>query len=270
MSITTGGLTLDVGFTLGLDLPFDESVAFAAREGFEFVELLLDGPYARERIESRVDDMRATLTEFDRDVVVHLPFAVDPGSPFEPVRRGAVDELTRGMDLAADLGAERVVFHPSSDAWEKGWSTTATRAFVHDALDELVPAARDRGLVPCLENVVSSYYDATTFDELLGRYPDAQATFDTSHALLAGQSASEMGAFLREHADRVAHLHLVDTRGDRDEHLPVGMGAIDFERVLAPLAEAGWTGTATLEIGTEDLETIAFGKANLERVLGVA
>lgn len=270
MSTTTDGdgLTLDVGFTLGLDLPFAESVAFAAREGFDFVELLLDASYARERITDRVDEFRETLATYDRGVVVHLPFAVDPGSPFGPVRAGAVEELTRGMDLAADLGADRVVFHPSSDAWSKGWDTAATRAFVHDSVDDLVPAARERGLTPCLENVVSSYYDATTFDELLARYPDARMTFDTSHALLAGQSEAEMADFLREHADRVAHLHLVDTRGDRDEHLPVGMGVIDFERVLAPLAERGWSGTATLEIGTDDYASIALGKENLEGILG--
>lgn len=267
MSTATDGLDLDVGFTLGLDLPFAESVAFAAREGFDFVELLLDARYARERIEDRAAELRETLSTYDCGVVVHLPFAVDPGSPFEPVRAGAVEELTLGMDLAGDLGADRVVFHPSSDAWSKGWDTTATRAFVHDSLDELLPAANDRGLEPCLENIVSSYYDATTFDELLSRYPDAQMTFDTSHALLAGQSEAEMADFLREHSDRVAHLHLVDTRGDSDEHLPVGMGVIDFERVLEPLVECGWEGTATLEIGTEDYATIALGKENLEGVV---
>jgi len=76
-----------------------------------------------------------------------------------------------------------------------------------------------------------------------------------------------MATFLANHVDRVAHLHLVDTRGDSDEHLPVGMGKIDFGTVLAPLADAGWSGTATLEIGTDDYATIALGKENLERLL---
>ena len=253
------GLDLDLGFTLGLGLDFDHAVTWAAEEGCDFVELLLDGPYARERIADRTDAMRATLAETGVDCVVHLPFAADPGSPFTPVRRGAVRELTLGMDLARDLGAERVVFHPSSDAWDTGWSAEETRTFVHDALDDLVPAARERGLEPCLENVVSSYYDVHAFPELLERYPGASMTFDTSHALLAGMDEPGMAAFLREHADRIAHLHLVDTRGGDDEHLPVGMGRVDFETALAGLAEVGWSGTATLEVGTEDYDTIALG-----------
>ncbi|PSQ38475.1 sugar phosphate isomerase/epimerase, partial [Halobacteriales archaeon SW_12_71_31] len=75
-----------------------------------------------------------------------------------------------------------------------------------------------------------------------------------------------MAEFLREHADRVGHLHLPDTRSG-DEHLPVGMGRIDFHTALAGLADRGWSGTATLEVGTEDRSTIALGRANLLAVL---
>lgn len=258
-------LDLDLGFTVGLDIPFGEAVQWAATEGFDFVELLLDGPYARERIED-VASLRSSLTGAGLDIVVHLPFAIDPGSPFTPVREGIVRELIAGMDLAADLGASLVVFHPSSDAWELGWTESECREFVHKALDELVPAARERGLVPCLENIVSSYYDVTTFPELLERYPDASMTFDTSHALLAGMGEQEMATFCREYATRIEHLHLVDTRSG-DEHLPVGMGRIEFEPILTALAEADWAGTATLEIGTEDYDTIALGKQHVQDML---
>jgi sugar phosphate isomerase/epimerase len=263
-------LDLELGFTLGLNLDFPEATEWAAAEGFDFVEVLLDGAYARERIADRRDSMRRTLADAGIDVVVHLPFAVDPGSPFTPVRKGAVEELTAGMDLATDLGAERVVFHPSSDAWDLGWDEMETREFVHDALDDLVPAARERGLEPALENVISSYYDVRTFPELLERYPEATMTFDTSHALLAGMDEDGMAEFCRKHHDRIGHLHLVDTRGGDDEHLPVGMGTVDFSTVLAGLADAGWSGTATLEIGTEDYDTIALGKRHVEDLLDSA
>ncbi|WP_227353417.1 sugar phosphate isomerase/epimerase family protein [Haladaptatus salinisoli] len=259
---------LDLGFTVGLGMAFDDAIEWAENEGFEFVEVLLDGSYARERIADRCESMRRTLTAAGVDIVVHLPFAVDPGSPFAPVREGVVAEFTAGMDLAAAVGAEKVVFHPSSDAWDLGWTADECREFVHSGLDDLLPAAHERGLEPCLENVVSSYYDATTFPELLERYPGASMTFDTSHALLAGMPEAEMADFCREHADRIGHLHLVDTRNDSDEHLPVGMGRIDFDTVFSGLADAGWSGTATLEIGTEDYDTIALGKRRVEALIG--
>ena len=260
-------ISLNLGFTVGLGMPFGEAVEWAASEGFDFVELLLDGPYARERIDDRRKSMKKTIADSDVGIVVHLPFAVDAGSPFTPVREGAIAELTAGMNLAVDFGAEKVVFHPSSDAWDLGWTEEECREFVHEGLDDLVPAARERGLEPCVENVVASYYDATTFPELLERYPDVSMKFDTSHALLVGMDEAEMAEFCREHADRIEHLHLVDTRGGDDEHLPVGMGRIDFATVLAGLGDAGWSGTATLEIGTEDYDTIALGKDHTEELL---
>ncbi|ELZ95928.1 hypothetical protein C440_06547 [Haloferax mucosum ATCC BAA-1512] len=262
-----GGVDIDLGFTVGLEMPFGESVRWAADEGFDYIELLLDGKYARERIADRRDSMRTALEDAGVDLVVHLPFTVDPGSPFTPVREGAVAEFVAGMDLAADLGATKVVFHPSSDAWDIGWSDAERREYIHDSVDELVPAAVDRGVEPCLENLVSSYYDVTTFPALLERYSDASMTFDTSHALLTGMDEQDMAGFIRDHAGRISHLHLVDTRGGGDEHLPVGMGHIDFETVLSGLAETNWSGTATLEIGTEDYDTIALGKKHVEDVL---
>ncbi|AFK21120.1 sugar phosphate isomerase/epimerase (plasmid) [Haloferax mediterranei ATCC 33500] len=264
---TDGEVDMDLGFTVGLDMPFEESVRWAAGEGFDFIEVLLDGPYARERISDSRDAMRTVLENAGLGFIVHLPFNIDPGSPFSPIREGVVTEFIAGMDLAADLGATKVVFHPSSDAWDLGWTDAECREFIHESLDELIPAAIERGVEPCVENIVSSYYDVATFPELLERYPNVSMTFDTSHALLAGMDEESMAEFMHEYADRIRHLHLVDTRGGSDEHLPVGMGRIDFETVLSGLADVHWSGTATLEIGTTDYGTIALGKRHTEEVL---
>lgn len=105
------------------------------------------------------------------------------------------------------------------------------------------------------------------FVELLDRYPAAEMTLDTSHALLAGIDEAGTAEFCRTNADRIAHLHLVDTRGGDDEHLPVGMGIVDVATVFAGLADAGWAGTATLEVGTTDFDTIALAKDHVEDLL---
>lgn len=64
-----------------------------------------------------------------------------------------------GMDFAADIGAGTVVFHPSSDAWDLAWTAEECRGFVHEGLDELVPAARERGRLPASR---TSAMDTTT------------------------------------------------------------------------------------------------------------
>lgn len=106
------------GFTVGPGMDLAESLRFAEETGFAFVELLFDGPFARERIAEHED--AAAIAEAVADsplgLVCHLPFALDIGSPFTPVREGSVAELLACLDLAHQLGAEKTVFHPSSRA----------------------------------------------------------------------------------------------------------------------------------------------------------
>ena len=45
------------------------------------------------------------------------------------------------------------------------------------------------------------------------------------------------------------------------------MGRIDFATVLNELTDVGWSGTATLEVGTEDYDTIALGKNHVEELV---
>jgi sugar phosphate isomerase/epimerase len=142
------------------------------------------------------------------DLVCHLPFAVDIGSPFEPVRGGSVAELIADLDLVTKLGGEKAVFHPSSRAWDLGWSEDDLRPLIFDSVREITAAAHER----------------------------------------------------------VSHIHLSDNRGGSDEHLPVGLGTIDFETVLAPLFDSDWAGTMTHEVGTTELAYVAESKRQFDAI----
>jgi sugar phosphate isomerase/epimerase len=261
-------LDLDLGFTLPLR-DVRRGVEWAAAEGFDHVEVLLDGPHARARTDAWRDPLADALDDTGLDVIVHLPFTVDLGSPFGPVRDGAVRECRACLDLAAGLDARKAVFHPSSDAWDKGWTGAERREFVVDGTRRVVRAARERGVAPVPENIIHGPFVAAEFGALFEALGDAAdglgTTFDTAHAVL-GDPAVALDEYAAANAGRIDHLHLSDTRGGGDEHLPAGMGELDFRGLFASLD--GWSGTATLEVGTRDLETIALGKRHVDRLLG--
>jgi sugar phosphate isomerase/epimerase len=131
---------------------------------------------------------------------------------------------------------------------------------------EITAGARERGIEPCVENVIDGPYAIEGFEDLLSA-TDAAMTFDTGHARLAGFSATESAAFLDRHRERVSHIHLSDNRGTGDEHLPVGLGTIDFETTLEPLLDSGWAGTMTHEVGTTRFAYIAAGKREFNELL---
>jgi len=255
------------GFTVGLGMDVPDSLERAEKAGFSFVELLLDGSFARDRLAEReaIDDLAAGFDDAPLDLVCHLPFAVDIGSPFAPVRGGSVAELIATLDLVTKLGGEKAVFHPSARAWDLGWTDDDLRPLITGSVREVCMAARERGVEPCVENVISGPYSIDGFDDLLAE-TDASMTFDTGHARLAGFSAADAADFLDRHRERVSHVHLSDNRGGGDEHLPVGLGTIDFEATLAPLLDSAWEGTMTHEVGTTELAYIETSKQRFDSI----
>lgn len=258
-------MTVRQGFSVGLHHPLDEAAAFAADRGFDFVELDMQNAFARERVDA--DAVRETAADHGVDVVVHLPYSLDTSSPHEHARRGACRELEASVDAAVEFGAERGVYHAASLVRREAWPDDDLRDSLHATVRRVTDHARDRGFDAVVENLKDSFFDAGDFPDLLAA-TDANACLDTGHAHVTGQDPAAQAALLREHGDRVTHLHLNDTRrADDDEHLPVGLGRFDFAPLADALRETGWTGTVTHEIYGFDLEYAALGKQAFDRLL---
>ncbi len=93
---------------------------------------------------------------------------------------------------------------------------------------------------------------------------------DTGHAFASGWDGYDQAAFLREYGDRVAHVYLNDSRvAGTDEHLPVGLGQVEFAPLAAAMVETGWTGTCTHEVYRfdENFEYVRAGKRRFEALL---
>lgn len=255
----------DVGFVTQLNLPFEESLAAAGDAGFDYVEVMMDGDEHRTALADRTDELRATLDGHGLDAAVHLPFPIDLGSPHDRQREGGVAELRACLDVAGELDAHTAVVHPTATAWGTAWDDDQLRPRVQESLRELVAHAEDRGVELCAENIFGSVHTVAEMPELLAATP-VSMTLDTGHARVSGYDAADTAAFVAEHADRIGHVHLNDTRGPSDEHLPFGAGDLDFGTVLGAFPD-GWDGSLSLEVATGDLSFVTDGKARLAAVL---
>jgi len=255
------------GFMIDASVDFDAGVAFAAEHGFDFVELNMEHPFFRELDPERV---RAATTERDLDVVAHLPYRLDIGSPHEHVRDGACRQLEAAIDTAVACGAETGVFHATTAVSAEGWGTETLRGNIYESVRRVDAYARDAGLTGVVENVKQPYFDAGDFPDLFAA-TDAAACLDTGHAHAMGYDGADQAALIEAHGDRIAHVHLNETRQpDRDEHLPLGHGRVDFASVARAMVETGWTGTCTHEIYSWDLDSRASSKAVFDELLADA
>ncbi|MFC7096576.1 sugar phosphate isomerase/epimerase family protein [Halobaculum marinum] len=259
-------MNVDIGFVTQLGVDHREAVATAAEYGYDYVEVMLDGAGARDRLAPRRDDLRSALDERGVACTVHLPFrGLDPGSPFDGARSGSVAELEAHLDLAAALGATKATLHPTSNAWTHAHDDAVIGDAIVESVRHLDGYAADRDVELVAENVPKGRFDTNRIDELVER-TDASLCLDTGHARVDGRDDGGIAAFVRDHADRISHVHLNDVRGADDEHLPIGAGFVDFEHVLGAFPD-DWTGTLSAEVFTHDAAYLGHSIDRVREVL---
>jgi sugar phosphate isomerase/epimerase len=258
-------MTPDIGVSTQDELSLDEQIAFAGDAGFDFVELLLDGSFRPAELADRTDRITARLEEEGLDLVVHLPFPTDLGSPHRRLREGAVKAHKNWIDTAVELGAEKGVIHPESMAFEGTWDDETLRGYIDDSVEELAGYGRNREFEVCAENIFGKQYTIETIERLLSA-TDVSMTLDTGHARITGYDETQVAEFVADHEDRIGHVHVNDNREATDEHLPVGAGDIDFETVLGAFSP-DWEGTFTLEVSTSSYPYLRQSKAELDAML---
>jgi sugar phosphate isomerase/epimerase len=123
-----------------------------------------------------------------------------------------------------------------------------------DLLDNIIDKARERNISICLENLSESYRD---LDRIFKQLSQLYLTLDLGHAELLRPKTTAFD-IIAAHPHRIKHLHLHDNIGgnsvDDDLHLSVGEGNVDFHGILGALKEAGYRGTATLELKPEEIK----------------
>lgn len=251
---------LMVGGTVDVEAAFD----FAADRGFDVVELDMEQAFPPERLDAERTGER--IADRGLEAVVHLPYRVDVGSPHEHVREGALRHVEAAIDDAVALGAEKGVFHARTRAFEHAWDDELLRDLQFDAVERLREYGRERGLEAYVENLRTTGIRLEDVPDLLSD-TEANLCLDTGHAYATGHDGDAQAALLREHGDRVSHVHLNDTRRTDDEHLPVGLGRVDFESIADAMRETDWSGTCTHEIYLFDLAYAGHGKAAFDRLL---
>lgn len=247
---------------------YQESIAFAADAGLDFAELYMDGATERHAVDA--EEVRRLCEDAGLDFVVHLPFVdLDLGTPRERVRQACLDEQRACIRAAAEMGAEKAVLHASSHATPPEWDRGEVFPNALESIRRLDDFGADHGVELCVENLPGVMPTVHDFERIFAE-TDAAMTFDTGHARVDGMDAVDMATFLREHADRVSHVHANDARGPQDEHVPTGSGTTAFTTVFEPLVESDWQGTISIEVYTFDFDYLALSVRKLDEFLGEA
>jgi len=170
----------------------------------------------------------------------------DPTGEDEETRNNAREYLRERVRLASEIGASTMsgVFYstpgrklmPTEKHWE--WAATALR--------EAARFARDLGVTLGIEPVnrfenflINTAEQALRLREMIGE-PNVGILLDSFHMNIEEDNLHEATA---KAAPYLCHFHLCENhRGE------VGTGLVNFDEIFRALAEAGYSGTAGLEM----------------------
>jgi sugar phosphate isomerase/epimerase len=175
-----------------------------------------------------------------------------------------VDELRRCLDIFGEVGAKWMNLHPDRHA------PMHDRAFYIErnlqSLRELLPHAQGCGVGLMVENLPDGFNSPEQLSELLDPLPEIGLHIDIGHANLM-TFHNTTGPLCARYGDRLKHAHLHDNKGGHaDLHLPLGSGTLDVLGSLRALKEAGYDGTITLEVFTEDANYVRYSRDVLRRI----
>ncbi|MBN1297121.1 sugar phosphate isomerase/epimerase [bacterium] len=234
-------------------LDITKEIQFAARHGFDFLDLTLEPPAGIPDSNARTP-LRNLLSSLGLGCIGHTAYYLPLDSPFDPVRIAATEVIIHHLDIFAELSVPLVTIHSGFSYPHRFFTYSAKLALWVDSLTRIVPAARDRNLTLMLENVPENKDQFRLLRDLFHQFPDVRFHLDIAHANL-NVPANVTYNYLKRFKSRLAHVHLSDNFGRTDDlHLPIGAGGIPWGHVLTLLKQAGYDGTMTLEVFSNNRE----------------
>jgi len=235
--------------------------------GFDYMELAMDAPQAHYRmIHQQKEELLRTLDRCKMGLICHLPTFVSTADLTDSLRETSLNEVLESLEVAADLRPLKVVLHPSYIAGLGVFVMDQARQYALKSLEAIVEKADQLGICLCIENMFPrshSLVDPEDFVEVFERFSTLKLTLDTGHAHIESKGGKKTLDFIERFYDRIGHIHANDNFGKEDNHLPIGVGTIDFLLIIKALKGIGYDETVTLEVFSRDRDYLRISREKL-------
>jgi sugar phosphate isomerase/epimerase len=237
-----------------------QEITYAKEAGFDYVEISLEGPNSTlERLQPIAAQLKKTKDDLGLFYTCHTPWGWNIGNPYPKLRQATVQQVIDVIDFAEAVEAKLVTVHMHTR-----FGLFDRRELIKNmgsSLNLLCDRAAKSGMAITVENVDQTPED---FKKLFELEPRAKFHLDVGHANISCAGGSNILAFIEAFKDRLYHLHVHDNRGghnvEGDLHLALGMGNIDWPRVVKALKEAGYNRTVTFEVFARNRQYLEISK----------
>jgi len=241
-------------------MPFSEAKDWVLGN-FDLWEIISEADHYLPEIQGQVKELIETT---GLRFTVHAPFSDINIAAFDRVaRQHSVDVLLEHFRIASDLDMRTVTFHPGVIGPIQYWDRDRVGRMTRKSLEEISAQANEFSTSIALENMPGMFFatvQTTEEMEAMLEGLDIDMCFDIGHANTTDQ-LPEMTRLL----PRMTNVHVHDNVGEKDRHMELGKGNIDFADVIPRLAS--YKGNYIIEVKSLDMGSALRSRAFLERLL---
>jgi len=240
-----------------LNYPFEEVLTRLANLGYDGVEIsaasecgtFYPSVLSSERVEQVIKKAKALNLEiisYDCELLPASGWNI--ASPLNWVRKRTVNYIKSSILKASELGAKFMVVVAGRSLY--GVKRQDSWNWAVEGFKECARFAQDKGICLVLEHLTLLEGNVVvTLDDLLSMIEEVNsknfaALLDTGHVNVNGESLTDYVFRLK---DKLKHIHIDDNNGKLDDHLPPGMGTINFDPLFNALNKVNYEGYLSIE-----------------------
>ncbi|BBL62261.1 sugar phosphate isomerase [Methanobrevibacter arboriphilus] len=215
-----------------------KSLEYAEKLDIKYVEIMNEYP------NDSVDvDM---MNSYDIKYSIHSPITdLNIASLNKSIQKASINEIKKSIDLANKLDSDIVVIHPSGMTILGYPCEDKILSTCKESLEICGKYGEDNGVMATVENMPNSdwliHQNIFKLNELLLEI-NMYMTLDIGHASTMEYKERDL------YFDSIKHLHLSDNFLDKDLHLGLGKGKIDFKNIIKVFKKNNYKGKYILEI----------------------
>jgi sugar phosphate isomerase/epimerase len=182
----------------------------------------------------RVQLLQDFKKAYDLEYSIHAPYAdTNLSADDDQIRKAILDRLKRSITYAAELEAQALVIHPGRRTAVDRFDPKRTWNLNISSAREILDYARNHGVNAIFENLpepephlMKSVEEFKKFLDSMGK--NSGMVLDIAHA----NTGKEIHDFIETFKDNIGHIHVSDNYGEADRHLEIGVGGINWVKVI--------------------------------------
>ncbi|PIU14693.1 MAG: sugar phosphate isomerase/epimerase [Hadesarchaea archaeon CG08_land_8_20_14_0_20_51_8] len=235
-----------------------KEIKWISENGFDFIDLTIE-PLEAYKID--VKKIKEALRDFCLEAIGHTNPFLPSILPIQSIRKVCLDEFKKYIDIFNKLGIELVNIHPFYEAplLSDEDKIKANIQF----LRQVNALCKSKKITLMLENYIKPFDSPEVFARILKEVSYLKIHLDVSHCNI-NQEKNLTEAFFKKFGDKIVHLHFSDNKGKADDHLPLGCGNIEWEKIIKIIKKFKFDRTITLEVFSPDRDYLLLSRDKLK------